>query len=316
MKLMLDIDVSSKQKISYRDKLLLIGSCFTDEIGDRLASLKFNILRNPNGIVYDPISISNSIISYIEKKEYKEEDLFHHNELWHSWQHHSKFSGTNREVVLSRINQSQNEAHQFLKEANWLILTLGTSFHYSIAETSEMVANCHKMPATTFNKSILPANETISSLNKMFERLHSFNRGLKILLTVSPVRHIRDGVVENNISKARLLDAVHTIIADNTYGHIQYFPAYELVIDILRDYRFYERDLVHPNNLATDYVFERFTTAYLDNESSGIKDEIDKWIISEAHRAFNTDTASYVSFRKAQQKKHDELKNKYPFIKW
>jgi len=293
-----------------------MGSCFTDEIGDRLSRLKFNILQNPNGIVYDPLSISNSIISYIDNKEYSEEDLFHHNELWHSWQHHSKFSGTDKQMVLDRINESQKQAHLFLKEANWLILTLGTSFFYSLCETGSRVSNCHKVPGNSFNKSMLTTAEIVNGMNAMIEHLHSFNPDLKIVFTVSPVRHIRDGIVENNQSKGRLLDAVHTFIANNKKLFAQYFPAYELVIDILRDYRFYDRDLVHPNDLATDYVFERFSDAYLDSESVKIKDEINKWLIAEAHRPFNADTLSHISFRKVQQEKHEELRKKYPFILW
>lgn len=314
MKLMLDLDISSEQKIDYRNKIMLIGSCFTDEIGGRLSRLKFNVLQNPNGIVYDPISISSSIISYIDSKVYSEEDISHHNELWHSWQHHSKFSGTDKQRVLVRINDSQKEAHRFLKESHWLILTLGTSFSYSLADNEKRVANCHKMPAKEFIRSMLTTAEILDSLNLMMKRLHSFNPGLKIIFTISPVRHIRDGIVENNLSKGRLLDAAHSVISNNKLLSAQYFAAYELVIDILRDYRFYDLDLVHPNGLATDYVFEKFTNAYLDNESMKIKNEIDKWLISEAHLPFNEDTESHISFRKVQQEKLDDLRKKYPFI--
>jgi lysophospholipase L1-like esterase len=316
MKLMLNLDISSEVKISYNDKIILIGSCFTQEIGDRLNRLKFNVLQNPNGIVYDPISISRSVLSYIDGKIYNEDDLFYHNEIWHSWQHHSQFSGTDKQAALKRINDSQHLAHEFLKNAKWLVLTLGTAFHYKLANNNEPVANCHKCQSSSFIKTMLTANEINNSFSEMLQRLQSFNPAINIIFTVSPVRHVRDGIVENNLSKSRLLDAIHTLINKKPQSAIQYFPAYELVIDVLRDYRFYDKDLVHPNSIAADYVFERFADAYLDDTNSSTMNEINKWVISEAHRPFNENTAAYSEFRKKQKDKLEEMKKKYPFIKF
>jgi hypothetical protein len=317
MKLMLDINIpTSEEKISYKNKMLLIGSCFTEEIGQRLKHVKFNLLQNPNGILYDPLSMSKSIDSYIENKVYAEDYLFYNNELWHSWQHHSRFSGINKEEVLQHINSSQKQAHEYLKEANWLILTPGTSFYYTLLEKEESVANCHKVPASSFRQAMLTSGEIIEQLTKTFEKLRSFNPKLNIIFTVSPVRHIRQGIVENNLSKSRLIDAIHSLIDANPHLPISYFPAYELVIDVLRDHRFYERDLAHPNSLAADFVFEKFTQAYLDMESQSAMEEVSKWLQAESHRPFNTDTSAYSRFKDMQADKLEEMKKRFPFVSW
>jgi len=248
--------------VTYRDKILLTGSCFTEHIGNHLAEMKFNTLQNPNGILFDPISVCKSLVSYIDNTQFKEEDLFYLDEAWHSWQHHSRFSNPDKAACLYNINQSQNEAHAFLKEADWVIITLGSSFVYRLADKAALhtktnvagdgVANCHKAPAQTFTKHLSSIEETVTALDGTLHRLWQFNPGLKIIFTISPVRHLRDGVVENNRSKARLIEAVHHVV--NKFDRLYYFAAYELVIDVLRDYRFYDIDLAHPNYAATQFV--------------------------------------------------------------
>ena len=198
-------------RISYNDKILLVGSCFSEEIGNRMNDLKFNVLQNPNGILYDPLSIADALHSYIENKPYKAESLFQLNGLWHSWQHHSIFSGLNLNEVLEKINGSQSEAHHFLKEANYLIITPGTAFKYKLKNTGEGVANCHKAPGANFEKTLLSTEQIISSSLSVLTDLEKFNPALKIIFTISPVKHVKDGVVENNRSKARLIEAVHAI---------------------------------------------------------------------------------------------------------
>src|SRR6185312_9882900 len=209
-------------KISYRDKILFIGSCFSEEIGNKLKELKFDILQNPNGILYDPLSISDSLFSYIENKPFDEENLFQFNGLWHSWKHHSIFSGTDKKEVLKKINASQSWTHAFLKEANFLIITLGTAFYYQLKDDNKNVANCHKAPATLFEKKLMPTEEIISEMLSVLTAIEVFNPGLKIIFTVSPVKHVRDGVVENNRSKARLIEAAHSICEQKQNAF--YFP--------------------------------------------------------------------------------------------
>jgi hypothetical protein len=308
---MLDVEIKSPaKKITYSDKIFLIGSCFTEHIGRRLEELKFTIIQNPNGILFDPVSVSKSLNSYIDLKRYKQADLFYLNELWQSWNHHSVFSGMDANNVLLNINLSQRNAHEQLKKANWLIITLGSSFSYQLAEDNQPVANCHRAPGQWFNKHLLAVDETVSALEESIQKLLDFNPGLQIIFTISPVRHIRDGVVENNRSKARLIEAVHQLV--EKYEHTHYFPAYELVIDILRDYRFYDVDLVHPNYAATEFVFEKFEQSFIDPEARNYMEEIRKIANGFKHKPFQPQTQSHQTFLRSSLEKVKALQEKLP----
>ena len=313
MKLLLDIKITEPGvKIDYRDKIMLVGSCFTEHIGDSLADLKFQVMQNPNGIVFDPSTVASSITSYIENKKYSAVDLVQLNELWQSWQHHSRYSGIDKDEVLLSINHSQQEAHQFLKEAKWLIITLGTSFSYRLTEGAKPVANCHRAPGGWFNKHMMSIDETITELDTMMYRLFQFNPSVNIIFTVSPVRHIRDGIVDNNRSKARLLEAVHHLV--NKFSRLHYFPSYELVIDVLRDYRFYDIDLVHPNYQATSFVIEQFMNHYVNESSITLSKEIEKIVIARKHKPFQPDTEAHKSFLKLHAERTKTLMSSYPFL--
>ena len=311
MKLMLDIEIKSpKNKITYEDKFFLIGSCFTEHIGKRLEDLKFPVLQNPNGILFDPISVTKSIHSYLEPKSYNKEDLFFLNELWQSWNHHSHFSGINKLEVLAKINESQRAAHNHLAKASWLVVTLGSSFSYHLQENNQSVANCHRAPGQTFTKHLLTVEETHTALTKTIKNLQLFNPNLKIIFTISPVRHIRDGVIENNRSKARLIEAVHQIT--DTYDHVHYFPAYELVIDILRDYRFFDIDLVHPNYSATEFVFSQFERSYFDEQTIAHMEDIRKIMNAFKHKPFHPDTDAHLAFLQNSFQKVNFLQQQLP----
>lgn len=308
---MLDIDIKSpSKKITYADNILLIGSCFTDHIGRRLNDLKFSVLQNANGILFDPVSVSKSLSSYIDNKQYEETDLFYLNELWQSWNHHSVFSGMIPEEVITNINLSQAKAHNYLKETDWLIITLGSSFTYKLINTQQFVANCHRAPAQWFAKHLLTSQDTILSLEDSINKLRNFNPDLKIIFTISPVRHIRDGVIENNRSKARLIEAVHYLV--EKFNHTYYFPAYELVIDILRDYRFYDIDLVHPNYAATEFVFNKFEQNFIADETHVFMEEIKKINNSYHHKPFQSQTAAHKLFLQNSLKSVKSLQEKLP----
>jgi len=313
------------RQINYRDKLLLIGSCFTEHIGNALMDAKFSLLQNPNGILFDPVSVCSSLVSYVQNKQYTESDLFQLNEVWTSWQHHSRFSHIDRKEGLRIINESQKRAHTFLKEADWLIITLGTSFSYRLTKFEESsmtstvggglegaVANCHRAPAQWFSKHLLNINEIIETLDLCIHQLFQFNTRLKIIFTISPVRHIRDGVVDNNRSKARLIEAVHHMV--NKFDKLHYFPAYEIVIDILRDYRFYDIDFVHPNYMATDFVLQKFAASCLDHEARQLMEELKKINIARRHKAFQPSTEAHKQFLQSSAEKTMELQRKYPFL--
>ena len=300
------------ERIRYPQKILLTGSCFTEHIGQHLADMKFDILQNPNGILFDPISVANSLISYLKPDLYRGEDLFFYNELWQSWKHHGQFSGIDQQLVLHHINNSQRSAHLFLKDADWLIITLGSAFGYLLNEENKTVANCHRAPANWFTKKLLPVEEMLAVLDEATHRLFEINPKLQIVYTISPVRHIRDGVIENNRSKARLIEVAHQLVGK--FNRTYYFPAYELVIDVLRDYRFYDKDLVHPNYMATNYVVENFMEHYVHPETRLIADEIKKLQISLRHRALHPETEAHRRFLQEQYDKTLELKTKYPFL--
>ena len=321
MQFQLPINIKSPEtRINYRDKILLTGSCFTEHIGNSLGELKFSVLQNPNGILFDPRSVCNSLISYIENKQYKKEDLFYLNEIWNSWEHHSRFSNINADECLKAINESQQKAHDFLKATDWLIITLGSSFSYRLTndatiarkQNNDGVANCHRAPSQWFTKHLLSIDETISLLDTAYHRLKQFNPELKIIFTISPVRHIRDGVIENNRSKARLIEAVHHMV--NKFPDLYYFPAYELVIDVLRDHRFYDVDMVHPNYPATEFVMEKFREYFIDEESQQLMDEIRKIVIARKHKAFQPETNAHKNFLKVHLDKTKELQVKNSFL--
>ncbi|MEO6905413.1 MAG: GSCFA domain-containing protein [Ginsengibacter sp.] len=299
-------------RISYKDKILFIGSCFSEEIGNKMIDLKFDVLQNPNGILYDPKSITAALFSYINEKRYDEKTLFELNGLWHSWKHHSVFSAVNKQEVLEKINISKSGAHAFLKEAKFVIITLGTAINYQLKNNNENVANCHKAPANYFNKKLLPIEDIKSDLLNVVSALEIFNPGLKIIFTVSPVKHVRDGVVENIHSKSRLIEVCHSLCEQKQ--NVFYFPSYELVTEVLRDYRFYKSDLVHPNETAINFVFEKFCESLLDDTSKKILEEIKKVLAAVNHKPFFKKSLEHQKFIAAQIKNIHKFENEYPFI--
>lgn len=321
MDFILNIDLKKLPvPITYGQKIMLIGSCFTEHIGTALSELKFDTLQNPNGILFGPDAVCKSLLSYASNQQYTDEDLFQLNEVWHSWNHHSRFSHTNREQAVHTINTSQQKAHDFLRQSDWLIITLGSSFSYELTGAADTasgtagnaVANCHRAPSSWFTKKMLETDTIIHLLGNCLKELKEFNPGLRFIFTISPVRHIRDGVIENNRSKARLIEAVHSVVAK--FEGVYYFPAYELVIDILRDYRFYDIDLVHPNYPATEFVMEKFTATCVDEESQQLMKKIRSIIIARKHKAFQPDTNAHKQFLAGCLEKTKELQRKYPFL--
>lgn len=315
--------------ITYKDKIMLIGSCFTEHIGNSLQELKFQVLQNPNGILFEPASVCNSLLSYIENYSYTADDLFYYNELWQSWAHHSRFSNPDVEAALSHINAAQQKAHAFIKSAHWLIITLGSSFTYILQDTvpsdfrrlhnrcvapslSQAVANCHKAPGQWFEKYLIPIEEQMAILDNTLHRLLHFNPQLKIIFTISPVRHLRDGVVDNNRSKARLIEVVHQLV--NKFEGIYYFPAYELVIDVLRDYRFYDIDLAHPNYAATSFVMEKFASFAFDESTRGWMKEIRQLVTARNHKPFHPTSQQHKKFLQQNFVHAQQLAATHPYL--
>ena len=310
----------SDQQITYRDSIFLIGSCFTEHIGNSLAEVKLSVFQNPSGILFNPLSVCETLNAVIQNKKVEENNLFQLNEVWHSWKHHSRFSHVDKNVALNNINTSLSEAHNFLKEADWLIITLGSAFCYRLSENAQLanlsigdgVANCHRAPASWFNKELLEIDEINVLLVDLHKQVKDFNSKLKIIFTISPVRHARDGVVENNRSKARLIESVHSMLTK--FDSLYYFPSYELMIDVLRDYRFYDIDLVHPNYMATEFVLNKFVETFMSDEQLSLMEELKKISIARKHKPFHSSTSAHQEFLRAQREKIISLLQRYPYL--
>jgi hypothetical protein len=304
--------------IHHQQKLLLIGSCFTENMGAKLKQHKFEVLENPNGILFNPMSITKSVSAYLQNKQYTADELFYQNESWNSWEHHSRFSHPDKEQCLQGINESQQRAHGFLKNADWLLLTLGSAFAYTLVTGSSagvqgsVVANCHKVPTDKFNKKLLSVEDVTFALEQMLTELKIANPSIKIIFTISPVRHLRDGFVENNRSKATLIQAVHALVEKEADRF--YFPAYELVIDDLRDYRFYAEDMVHPNYAATNYVWEKFVDACIDEPTRKLMAEINVINAAKSHKPFHPTSQQHKKFLQTNLEKVNQLSSQHPHI--
>ena len=295
--------------IRHGDRLLLAGSCFTEHIGARLAAGKFRTLLNPHGIAYNPVSIARCLTALLAP-EPAEWPLFRHQGLWHSWEHHGAFSHPEAEAAQAGIRQAREAARTFLAEANRLLLTFGTADVFVLQETGEVVANCHKAPAAWFTRRRLSVGETTAVLADALYQLKTRLPGLRVVLTVSPVRHLRAGFVDNQRSKAVLVLACAELCA--RFDFVEYFPAYELLLDDLRDYRFYAADMIHPNEVAIDYIWEQFAAAFFPPETRRLLEQIGKIRSAASHRPFNADTAEHRAFARTQVEKIEALLGEEP----
>ncbi len=301
----------TRNQIAYQSKVLLLGSCFSEAIGEKLSYFKFKSTQNPFGILFHPKAIENFITNAINEKEYLDDDLIFQNETWHSFDAHSNLSSVNKNELLNKLNASISITNRALKEASHIIITLGTSWVYRFIETDAIVANCHKIPQKKFLKELLTIEEITESLATILVLLKSVNKDISVLFTVSPVRHLKDGFIENTQSKAHLIAAIHQVLE---HQNVSYFPSYEIMMDELRDYRFYTEDMIHPNKTAINYIWERFTeTWFLDETRSTVKeiDVIQKGIL---HRPFQEKTTQHQQFLENLEAKKEKIQQQFPFI--
>lgn len=298
--------------IGYHTPIICIGSCFTENIGQLLIENKFPTSLNPFGIIYNPVSIKQSLDRIISGAQYTAKDIFFHQDLWHSFDHHGVFSHPNQQASLELINNKLETVAKFLKKANRLILTLGTANVFVNKTTGKIVANCHKLPNTAFEKKRLSISEIVFSLQPTLEKLKTINPDCEVIFTVSPVRHLKDGIIENQRSKATLLLAIEEIMSQLDYVH--YFPAYEIVLDDLRDYRFFERDMAHPNELAIQYIWDFFQQTYFSKETYSIFSKVKKMVQASKHRPFHKNTYTHQQFVKRQLENIATLEKQHPFL--
>jgi len=298
--------------IDYDSKLVLLGSCFSDNIGEKLAYFKFNNLVNPFGILFHPIAIENFILNSINEKQFSDKDVFCHNEIWHSFETHSVLSSSSKNELLASINSAVKHSNKQLQEATHIIITLGTSWVYRYIETDIIVANCHKIPQKKFSKELLTINEITESLDATISLIKSLQKDVSIIFTLSPIRHLKNGFIENKLSKARLLSAIHEVT--DPKNKIHYFPSYEIMMDELRDYRFYTEDMIHPNATAIQYIWERFRDTWISDNAVKIMDEVYSIQKDLSHKPFNPDSKQHAEFLDSIDAKIKRLQTTLPKI--
>lgn len=304
--------VPSETKIDYRSKILMLGSCFTNNIGQKLESACFDVCINPFGTLYNPYSIFNSLDILMNCQLLEDKALFASHGLFHSFHFHSQFSGRDKLQTLAGMNESIAHGHQFLQKSDFLFITLGSSYVYEHKAEGYVVNNCHKLPASTFSRYCANLDDMVDAWQKMLARLFQYHPHLRVIFTVSPIRHIADGLHENQISKAKLLILTDTLCSQ--YNNCMYFPAYEVVMDDLRDYRFYTEDMVHPNNVAIEYIWELFRKSYMDASIGSTFDKIIKLQRAATHKAFDDKSEAYQLFLKQALAELNALHQKNPYL--
>jgi lysophospholipase L1-like esterase len=315
MKLQTQIKIQEQEpKIDYSSKLVLLGSCFSENMGEKFKYFKFDTLQNPFGILFHPFAIENFLERVATQKEYTSAEVFQHQEIWSCFEAHSRLNALSETELLQNLNSSIKETFQFLKETSHVIVTLGTAWIYKNITEDKYVANCHKLPQKNFKKELASVSTIEKSLERSIQLIQQLNPEINFIFTVSPVRHAKDGFVENQRSKAHLIAALHSLIQQQK--SIFYFPSYEIVMDELRDYRFYTEDLLHPNKTAINYIWNRFKETWLANEAFPVIREVHQIRQGLAHRPFNVKSEGHQKF---QQKLHQDiarLKRQFPHFEF
>ena len=304
----------SAHPIDYHSKIVSLGSCFAVNMAEKLDFFKFENTCNPFGIIFNPVSIEKLVYRITQQLFYTENDIFFHNERWHCYEAHSELSHSNKAAFLNTLNGIIEQANRQISDASHFIITLGTSWVYRNIETNEIVANCHKVPQKQFKKELLSVEIIEQSIQNSIALIHNVNPNANFIFTVSPVRHIKDGFVENQVSKAHLIAALQTAISH--LPSATYFPSYEIMMDELRDYRFYAEDMLHPSRVAIDYIWERFKETSISETAFSIMDEVETIQKGLAHRPFNANSESHQQFLSKLQDRITVVQKQFPGIKF
>jgi len=305
----IDIPVSP-EKITYHTRCLFMGSCFANDIGEKMQTLKFPVLINPFGTLFNPISISNNILTLISGRTFTSGDLNFHNGMWFSFSHYTGFSRINQQDCLYSINNALAEAAAFLQQCEYLVITFGTAWSFTYIETGKVVANCHKLPSAQFTLDLLNPAEITVRFGEMLTALRQINPKIRVILTVSPVRHWKDGAVNNQLSKSVLLLSIHELL--RKHNNTRYFPAYEIFMDELRDYRFYAADMLHPSEQGIDYVWERFCDTWLDEPGKKTMAGVNAILKAVSHRPRQTDSPNLIRFKENTLKQIYQITSSNP----
>jgi lysophospholipase L1-like esterase len=307
----------SDNPIDYQSKVVLFGSCFVENIGTKLAYFKFKQFQNPFGILFHPLAIANLMQRAIARKKYQQDEVFEQDGVWRCFDGHSDLRSASSEELLHLLNQRLEETRISLETSSHIIITLGTAWVYKHQASGKVVANCHKVPQKQFTKKLLSVAEIEASLQHIIALVQEVNPKAQLIFTISPVRHLKDGFVENQRSKAHLITALHTILSSRAQSReIAYFPAYEIMMDELRDYRFYGTDMVHPNPLAVDYIWEKFKLVWISESAYSVMDEVESVQKGLLHRPFNPDSQAHQKFKTSLRTKITYLQERYPFVKF
>ncbi len=301
-------------KTGYNKVTMFMGSCFTENIGNKMMTLKYPVDLNPFGILYNPISIAQGLRYLLEKKEFTLDHLIKHDGLYHSFHHHGRFSSPDAEKTLSEINHRIQTSFQFLQKAGFLFLSFGTAWVYEYKTTGQTVSNCHKIPDKEFKRFRLTPGEIIEEYRQILPEIWKINPGLKIIFTVSPIRHWKDGAVENQRSKATLLLAIDNIIRGYGEESCNYFPSYEIMMDELRDYRFYGEDMIHLSSSAINHIWSIFQNTLIEEESKNISKKIQNLITAVNHKPYNMVTDEHLHFLRESLKKTQLLQENFPYL--
>ena len=305
----------SSYPIDYDSRIISLGSCFAQNIGDKFSYFKFQNKVNPFGIIFNPVSIENLIFRVVNNQLFTENDIFSHNDLWHCFEVHSELSHSEKTIFLDRLNQILSDFHLQIFKSTHFQITYGTSWVYRNKSSNSIVANCHKVPQSQFDKEILSVATIEKSIQNTIDLIQKVNPNCHFIFTVSPVRHIKDGFVENQRSKAHLISALHNFLA-LSQSKCNYFPSYEIMMDELRDYRFYAEDMLHPSQTAIDYIWKRFSENYISEENFATMEEVCSIQKGLAHRPFNPDSDSHQKFLTSLNEKILKLKEKFPAMKF
>ncbi|MEP0263552.1 GSCFA domain-containing protein [Dokdonia sp.] len=312
MKLQTNIPLQPFQHpLGYENKMLLLGSCFAENIGDKLAYHKFQSIVNPYGILFHPLAIERVLQDAYNDENYGEETIFELDGVWKSFIAHSRLNSSTKGAIIDKLKEVQSQLKTALQEASHIFITLGTAWVYQHKDTGIAVANCHKVPQKQFVKGLLPIEEIVASLKRQCTIIQNLNPQAQITFTVSPVRHSKDGFVENTRSKAHLISAVHEVCNKE---NIHYFPAYELMMDELRDYRFYATDMLHPSQQAIDYIWEKFMEVYAFAKAKKTLKEVQIIQQGLTHRPFNPESKQHRQFIGKLENRMASLKKEYPHI--
>ena len=303
----------SNNPIDYNSKIVSLGSCFAENMGEKFEYFKFQNAVNPFGIIFNPVSIENIISRIVNQKHFTEEDVFLHNESLHCYEVHSELSHTDKKVFLENLNQILESTNNQIVKSTHIIITYGTSWVYKLKASNAIVANCHKVPQKAFEKEILSVEIIQKSIQNTIDSIRKINPNGNVIFTVSPVRHIKDGFAENQRSKAHLITAIHTTVNQQP-ATTTYFPSYEIMMDELRDYRFYAEDMLHPNQVAIDYIWERFFQTHLAATTHPIMEEVGAIQKGLAHRPFNPNSESHQLFLVNLTQKIMLLQEKIPHL--